>query len=624
MKLRVVLALAATLAMLAVTGASMPGESELQLTPAAGVKFPDRAFVLTLPTETLLSPGSVTVRENGEVMSGVSVSPAGTEAGQSGVVLVIDATLTMRSPAIENAIAAARAFAARRSELQQLAIVTFNRKIDVLLPFTTSQADIDAALDSTPSLACCTPVYDAVDTAISLVETAEISAGSVVVLSDGAENTSVKSADDVISRARESRVRIFSVGLTSPAFRPETLRELAEKTGGGYTKAGSSDQLEPIFDQLGQRLASEYLLRYRSGAQAGQKVHVAVTVEGMEGIGTTVYVSPQAGTPEAPYHRSPLDIFLRSPAAMVVAALMAATLVATALILLVRPRSRPLQKRMSEFVSLAPPEKENGDKRADVLTLAEKSFEQTKWWARFKEELEIARIRMPAMHIVAWTTIATLFAMWLLYLIGGSIFFAPLALIVPIVVHSAIQRSLERQRRLFSDQLPDNLQVLSSALRAGHSLVGALSVVVDDCAEPSRTEFQRVVADEQLGVPLEEALGVVARRMDSIDVGQVALVSALQRETGGNTAEVLDRVAENVRGRFELRRLVKTLTAQGRMSRWIVSFLPVGLLVLITLINPEYMEPLYTSTLGRVLLALAAVMVVAGSLVIRKIVNIKV
>jgi tight adherence protein B len=116
----------------------------------------------------------------------------------------------------------------------------------------------------------------------------------------------------------------------------------------------------------------------------------------------------------------------------------------------------------------------------------------------------------------------------------------------------------------------------------------------------------------------------VARRMASIDLGQVALVSALQRETGGNTAEVLDRVTENVRGRFELRRLVQTLTAQGRMSRWIVSFLPLGLLVLITLVNPEYMQPLYTHTLGRVMLVFAAVMVVAGSLVIRRIVNIKV
>jgi tight adherence protein B len=270
------------------------------------------------------------------------------------------------------------------------------------------------------------------------------------------------------------------------------------------------------------------------------------------------------------------------------------------------------------------PKDDAAQKRSDVLAKAEKSFEDTKWWTRFKEKLEIAGIRMDAMQIVAWTSVGTVIAMWLVYAIGGSILFAPLALAIPLAVHMAIERALERQRRLFADQLPDNLQVLASALRAGHSLVGALSVVVEDRPEPSQSEFRRVVADEQLGVPLDEALGVVARRMENTDLGQVALVSALQRETGGNTAEVLDRVTDNVRGRFELRRLVRTLTAQGRMSRWIVSFLPLGLLVLITLVNPEYMEPLYTHTLGRVLLAIAAVMVVAGSLVIKRIVNIKV
>jgi tight adherence protein B len=168
------------------------------------------------------------------------------------------------------------------------------------------------------------------------------------------------------------------------------------------------------------------------------------------------------------------------------------------------------------------------------------------------------------------------------------------------------------------------LQVLASALRAGHSLVGALSVVVDDCPSPSRAEFRRIIADEQLGVPLEEAFGVVVRRMENTDLQQVALVAALQRETGGNTAEVLDRVCETIRQRFELRRMVKTLTTQGRMSRWVVSLLPVGLLALITLINPEYMAPLYSNAAGRILLLIAAVMVVSGSIVIRKIVDIKV
>jgi tight adherence protein B len=116
----------------------------------------------------------------------------------------------------------------------------------------------------------------------------------------------------------------------------------------------------------------------------------------------------------------------------------------------------------------------------------------------------------------------------------------------------------------------------------------------------------------------------VAQRMESKDLEQVALVATLQRDTGGNTAEVLDRVTDTVRARFELRRLVRTLTAQGRMSRWVVSLLPVGLFAIITLINPTYMRPLFTHTSGRVLLVLSAVMVIAGSLVIRKIVNVKV
>jgi tight adherence protein B len=166
--------------------------------------------------------------------------------------------------------------------------------------------------------------------------------------------------------------------------------------------------------------------------------------------------------------------------------------------------------------------------------------------------------------------------------------------------------------------------VLASALRAGHSLVGALSVVVDDAPEPSRREFRRVVADEQLGVPLEEALGVVADRMHNRDLEQVALVAALQRETGANSAEVLDRISDTVRERAALRRLVRTLTAQGRMARWIVSALPVALLLVISVLNPSYMTPMYHRTPGQVLLFLAALMVISGSLVIRKIVNIRV
>jgi tight adherence protein B len=183
---------------------------------------------------------------------------------------------------------------------------------------------------------------------------------------------------------------------------------------------------------------------------------------------------------------------------------------------------------------------------------------------------------------------------------------------------------LSRRRRRFGGQLPDNLEVLASALRAGHSLVGALAVVVTDAPEPSRAEFQRVVADEQLGIQLEEALGVVVRRMDNRDLDQVALVARLQRETGASSAEVLERVVENVRDRQDVRRLVRTLTAQGRLSGFVLVGLPVFMLLFMTFFNRTYVMPLFTETLGRAMLLVALVMMLLGAAAIRKIIDIKV
>jgi tight adherence protein B len=112
--------------------------------------------------------------------------------------------------------------------------------------------------------------------------------------------------------------------------------------------------------------------------------------------------------------------------------------------------------------------------------------------------------------------------------------------------------------------------------------------------------------------------------MDSRDVQQIALVAQLQRDTGGNMAEVLDRVTDSLRRRSELRRMIQSLTAQGRLSRWVVSALPVGLLLIVTAANPDYVEPLYTTPLGNAMLILAAILIVSGSLVIKKIVDFKV
>lgn len=625
-RLRTPAAFAAVAAVLAFAPAA--AGAELGLVETGAARFPDRSFLLTLPSERQLDASQVTLTEDGRRVSDFFIVPAQEAGGRLGVALVIDASLSMRGAPIEGAVAAARAFAEQRGADQAVAIVTFAARPAVVLRPTTDEEAIAAALASPPRLAAGTRIHDAVATALGLLEEASVTVGSVVVLSDGADTGSTLSANRLTRRAREAGVRVFSVGLRGRGFDPATLVGLAEGSGGEYAEAATAQGLTPLFEALGARLANQYLLHYRSHAGPKQHVTVEVTVEGVSGAANGAYVSP--ALPDAPvgaFHRSFAETFWRSPAAALGVSILSALLIGIGLAAVLRPRRPGLRKRMAEFVSVAPAadDRRPGALRTDrMLAGAERSLERTAWWARFEDELEIARISVPAVHILFGTVVATLFAGWIASRVGGSFLFAPLALLLPFAVRQFLKRKLGRQRQLFAEQLPDNLQVLASALRAGHSLVGALSVVVDDSPEPSKAEFQRVIADEQLGVSLDEAFGVVVRRMANRDLEQVALVAALQRNTGGNTAEVLDRVTDTVRERFELRRMVKTLTAQGRMSRWIVTALPIGLLVFITAVSPEYMRPLFEEPVGRVLLVVGGLMLVAGSLVIKKIVDIKV
>jgi len=606
-----------------------PAAEGFGVVEAGGATFPERAVVVTLPADARLMRSDVAVRENGERVTDLRVtSVSAAHENDFAVVLAIDTSNSMRGKPIQDAMLAARAFAARRVFNQKLAVVTFDGSVRVRLPLTGDPRRISAALAAQPHLSQGTRVFDGVDAAVRVLAAAKVASGAVVVLSDGADTGSTVKSWQAALAARDAHVRVFAVGLRSKQFDGRPLESLATSGGGTYTEADTSGELLAIYEELGSRLSNQYLLRYRSLAGPDERVRVVVAVAGA-GTATTGYRTPALDlTPNPPYHESFEQRFWASPISMLLAVLMSTLLIVGALTALVRRRNPTLRRRMAEFVSVATSGGSSGADRtsitAHVFRGAERSLARMSWWPRFKEELDVAKIRVPAAQIVVGTIVGTVVAMWLLAFISGSTIFAVLGLGVPIVVRGFLKAKLTRVRNVFAEQLADNLQVCASALRAGHSLMGALSVVVEDSAEPSRSEFRRVVADEQLGVPLEDALGVVVRRMANRELEQVALVASLQRESGGNAAEVLEKVTDTIRDRSELRRLVKGLTAQGRMSRWVLTLLPVGLVVVISLLNPDYIAPLFEETLGRVMLVTAAVMVVTGSLVIKRIVDIKV
>jgi tight adherence protein B len=602
-------------------GAAASGPSVVE---AKGPPFPVRTYVLSLPSGQKLSLGDVNVTENGGPVAETSLVPASQASKKTfGVVLVLDTSYSMTGEPMTAALAAEQAFIAQRNPNEQVGAINFNRTTDVVLPLTTSASRISDALAPTPKIKPGTRIFDAVAQAESMLSAAKINSGSIVVLSDGADTGSTHTLNGVAKAAVAANMRIYTIGLVDKTYRPRTLKALAAAGHGEYAKAKAED-LTPLFAQLGQQISNEYVLQYKSRLGFDKRARVVVSVRGVgrTATGYRTPPSPVSNTSPKPYKPSIGSRIETSPITMIVIALLVAGVIALLVIVLLQPKRSGLPARMAEFVSIRGLQKDKGEPAA--VPTDERASEPQDFWSRFEETLEIAEIKASPESIVAGTIVATALTFLLIYAATGSPWWALFALAIPYFVREWVIRTLARRRNRFAEQLPDALQVVASALRSGHSLAGALAVVVESSSEPMKSEMQTVVAAEQLGIPIQDSMMVVAKRMASRDVEQLALVAELQREAGGNAAEVVDRVAETVRERFDLKRLVKTLTMQGRMSRWIVSALPIGILLILQIENPHYLHPLLASTAGKVVFGLAAAWAVLGSFAIKKIVEIEV
>lgn len=198
---------------------------------------------------------------------------------------------------------------------------------------------------------------------------------------------------------------------------------------------------------------------------------------------------------------------------------------------------------------------------------------------------------------------------------GGGIMILPLCWL-----------SFRRKRRMakLSEQLPDVFEMMSQALRAGHSLAGSVQTVYEQMPAPIATEFARVYHEQNLGVKIEEALSSMADRVDSLDVRFFVTAVMIQRQTGGDLAEVLDNISGVIRERIELAGLVRGLTAEGRLSGWVLFALPTLVFVASMYLNPKYAQVLLDEPRGQIMLMLAFGMQMMGIAMIRWIVNIKV
>jgi tight adherence protein B len=243
---------------------------------------------------------------------------------------------------------------------------------------------------------------------------------------------------------------------------------------------------------------------------------------------------------------------------------------------------------------------------------------------KVEQLLEQAKLPLRPAEFLVYAPLVAIVVAAIAYLLFGpvlAIIAVALLLASPFII---LKRRSESRLKKFQEQLPDSLNLLAGSMRAGFSFMQGLEAVADEASEPIRGELQRAFTESRLGRPIEEALDDAARRMESRDLAWAVMAIRIQREVGGNLAELLDTVSETMTHRERLRREIKSLTAEGRMSAIVLSIFPPAFALMLFLLQPGYMNLLFSELIGIICVVGGAILSVIGWFWLSRIVKIEV
>jgi tight adherence protein B len=277
-------------------------------------------------------------------------------------------------------------------------------------------------------------------------------------------------------------------------------------------------------------------------------------------------------------------------------------------------RRRPVQARPdSQLTRFA----------GSAVHLVDGFFAQRKVRLFNREALENAGLRMSQGDFFVLVLAGALVGAVAGLVVAGPLLAALFVLVSPLAGHLVLGVLAGKRRHTFDQQLGDTLQLLAGGLRAGHSILRAIDAAATESLSPTSEEMRRVVTETSLGRDLQSSLNDTAERMQNEDFVWIAQAIQINREVGGNLAEVLDQVNETIRERSEIKGHIKALAAEGKFSAYILMAMPVGIVVMLMLVNPGYMNVMFTHPLGWGMIAASIILMTIGGLWMRKIIDLK-
>ncbi|HET7326339.1 MAG TPA: type II secretion system F family protein [Nocardioidaceae bacterium] len=646
MRLRRLLLPAAMIWLLSAPGAaSAAGGAEIDFVePAPDGSVTMLVSVADLPAGSSPDLGSLSVTVDGQpVEATAEMADAG--AVSRTTVLALDTSMSMRGTRFAAAKQATSAFLDSAPADLRVGLVTFAGEVVTVSEPTTDHSAVETEIDGL-GLSRGTRLYDGITEAVSVAGRG--GARSVLVLSDGAD-ISGTALSAPIAASQQAEVKVDVVALQQSAADRAKLAEISGAAGGSIIAADNPESLARVFTAEADALAQQFQVRFKTPDTVDGDADVAVTVSaGGHTYADSAFISlaatqpPSDATPQAA--TVPMPQAVTAPAPLVGERglwLGAGALTAGAgaiLAMLLPGRRRPqqslAQRQMQHYARHA----QGGAAAATAPAVSALSFPGMRQAAiavadvvvkRGFESTLSARLTAAGMALNA--------AEWLLLHVGVAVGAGLVGLLLggsPLMVLFLLLGAvgpwfylgLKRSRRLaaFNGQLPETLQLISGGLSAGLSLPQAVDTVVREGSEPMAGEMRRALVEQRLGVDMEDALDAIADRMDSQDFHWAVIAMRIQREVGGNLAELLNTVAGTLREREYLRRQVKTLSAEGRLSAWILGSMPVGMVLYLALVRPDYLRPMYTTTLGWVLSAAALVLLGLGGWAMSKLVKVEV
>ena len=603
-----------------------------------------------LPEGVAVDAESVEVTIDGRSVD-ATAAPVGDGATpvERTAVLVMDVSGSMAGPGLAGAKQAATSFLSAVPADVHVGLVTFGDRARVAVAPTQDRAAVARAVQRLRAVGS-TALYDG--TILGVQTAGDTGARTVLVLSDGADEGSTAGLGDAVAAVRTAGVTLDAVSLVeSDSRQARPLRQVAGAGGGQVISTGDADELAAAFARTAEVISNQ--LRVTAtvpDALAGQSGNVTVSASAgdveLDHTAFTTLAAPERPTGPAPsYGPRPVTIgggatlVPESALPLAFGALFLGLLLLLGTALTSLDRSGDRQGRVRRRLSLytltgRQPEAEKPRSTAlgsspvarSAVELAGRVAQQRDFEATLARRLESAGVPL---RVAEWMLIqlgVAIGSALLLLLVSGGAILATAAGLLLGLAGPWLYLSFKESRRTsaFLGQLPDTLQLLAGSLSAGFTLPQAIDTVVREGQPPITGEFNRALVEARLGVPIEDALDGVAERMQSKDFSWVVMAIRIQREVGGNLAELLTTVGATLRERERLRRQVKVLSAEGRLSAWILGLLPPVFALYLLVARPDYLRPLWTTAMGAFFVVVGLVLLTVGTLWMRKAVTVEV